>query len=132
VASRKPKTGRLADDNARRIARDWVDLYREAQAQPDGRLCLNPDDAPCEQTWLDGNDPAHLLGMLEDFATLGTFEQVGEAYQSIRRLLLRRRFNTLRGEGYPYLDAILQLAEEQHVAERTIERWLSTTNGDTD
>jgi hypothetical protein len=70
--------------------------------------------------------------MLEQFATEGTFEQVGEAYASIRLLSVRMRFKTLRGEGYPRYEAILQLAAEEHVAESTMERWLSTSNGDTD
>ncbi len=124
MPGRKPKTGRLADAHARRIARDWVDLYREAQAQPEGRLCLNPDAPLCEQTWLDGNDPEHLLRMLEQFATAGTFELVGEAYASIRLLSVKFRFKTLCDEGYPRAEAIRQLAEAQHVDERTIERWL--------
>ena len=124
MAGRKPKTGRLADAHARRIARDWVDLYREAQSQPDGRLCLNPDAPSCEQTWLDGNDPEDLLGVLEQFACAGTFEQVGEAYDSIRLLPVRMRFKSLCAEGYPRFEAIRQLAEAEHVDERTIERWL--------
>ena len=40
---RKPKTGRRANEAERQAARDLVDLYRRAQACPDGVLVLNPE-----------------------------------------------------------------------------------------
>ena len=71
----KTKTGRRAPEGGvdRTMAREWVDLYRQAQQAPGGRLCLNPDDDPDFQTWIDATDPDPLLTMLEDFAEHGTF-----------------------------------------------------------
>jgi hypothetical protein len=124
MAGRKPKTGRRAGENDRQIARKWAELYRKAQDQPGGRLCLNPEDDPSEQTWLDGHDPKDLLWLLESFAAHGTFDLVGKTFESIRMLPLRMRFKKLREEGATYEAAISDLAAETHVSTRTMERWL--------
>ena len=124
AALRKPKPGRRASFDERRIASEWVNLYRAAQSAPDGRLCLNPDDEAEAQTWIDGNDPEHLLRMLEEFSRHGTFENVGDTADSIRLLPLRCDYRRARETGQSHQDAVEELAEKHHVSTRTIERYL--------
>lgn len=73
---RPPKTGRLANPDEQEVARQWVNLYREAEKLPDGRICLNPGARPENQEWLDSKNPQPLLQMLENFASYGTFKDV--------------------------------------------------------
>ncbi len=126
MARLKPKTGRRASLSERQEAQFWVDLYREAQAQPEGRLCLNPEDEPEIQTWIDGNDPKHLLHLLDEFAKNGTFRMVGETYEAIALLLPRMKFKRLRAAGSSYENAVTTLSNEYNVSPRTMERWLRT------
>ena len=126
MTSRKPKTGRRSGDGDKEIAAKWVALYRQAQQQPNGLLCLNPDDDGEEQTWLDGNCPDQLIHMLEHFAEHGTFEHVGGVYDSIRKLPLRMKFKNRRKSGESYEEVIADMAEKEHVSTRTMERWLRT------
>lgn len=125
MTSRKPKSGRRAKGD-KDIAAKWAGIYRQAQQQPDGLLCLNPLDDMEDQTWLDGNSPELLIRMLEDFAEHGTFEQVGDLYDSIRLLPLRMEFRKRRQAGESYQKAIADMAEKEHVSDRTMERWLRT------
>lgn len=106
------------------MAKEWVDLYRRAQAQPGGQLCLNPEDDPDEQTWLDGNDPEHLLWMLEGFAEHGTFENVGPMMRSVSRWSLRWEYDRRKAAGERHSDIAEALAEKYGATSRTIERWL--------
>ena len=122
----KPKTGRRANQDECDIARDWVELYRTAQSQPGGSLCLNPADEPDEQTWIDGNDPDHLLSMLERFAKHGTFKHVGKESISIHWFLMRLEFKKMRANRVSYANAVALLAEKHSCSERTIERRLRT------
>lgn len=126
LARLKPKTGRRAGLSERQKAQFWVDLYREAQAQPEGRLCVNPEDEPEIQAWVDGNDPKYLLSVLDDFARNGTFELVGDTYDAIARLPMRMRFRKLRAAGSTYDAAVFTLSEEYNVSTRTMESWLRT------
>ena len=126
MTSRKPKSGRRSGNSDKEIASEWVGLYRQAQQQPNGLLCLNPSDGREEQTWLDGNCPEHLIRMLEDFAKHGTFEYVGELHDSIRTLPLRMEFKNRRKGGDTYENVIADMAEKEHVSTRTLERWLRT------
>lgn len=122
----KPNTGRLASKEEREHAWQWVELYRKAQQSPGGRLCLNPEDHPDEQTWIDGNDPEHLLRMLENFALHGTFEHVGPVYESIRLLPLRHAYHRARESGDTHEATIERLADEYKRSTRTIERKVRT------
>ena len=126
MARKKNKTGRRANSKERKIAREWVELYRQASKEPNGLLCLNPNDEPELRDWLDAKDPTHLLDMLENFSKNGTFQQVGPLYESINLLPIRMQFKRLRSEGKTYQESIAILAEEERVDSRTIERWLST------
>ncbi len=118
----KDKPGRRAGPVDRQIAADWLGLYRKAQAQPGGRLCLNPDDDPAEQTWLNGNDPEQLLLMLEQFSEHGTFAFVSDHDVSIQEMLIRMSFKEMRGNGTTSGEAIEKLASEYSASVKTIER----------
>lgn len=122
MAIRKPKTGRRAGENDRQIAKELVDEYRKAQAQPGGKLCLNPQDDPDEQTWLDGNDPEHLLRILEGFSEHGTFEQVGPTMDSIRLLPLRMEYSRRRDAGERVSAILNDLADRYCKDPKTIDR----------
>jgi hypothetical protein len=126
MTSRKPKTGRRANNSDREIAKEWAELYRQAQQQPNGLLCLNPSDNKEEQTWLDGNCPNHLIHMLERFAEHGTFAQVGGLFNSIRHLPLRMEFKKRREGGESYEKAIADMADKYSVSTRTMERRVRT------
>lgn len=123
---RIPKIGRRATDDEKAEARNWVELYRKAQQVPGGRLCLNPDDAPEEQVWIDGRDPEPLLRIMEDFAELGTFQQSGGAYDSIRLWPLRAEYQQARQAGETHESVIDRLADKHKISTRSIERKVST------
>jgi hypothetical protein len=126
VAGRlKAKTGRRANDDERQAARKWVELYRQAQQAPSNRLCLNPDDEPDIQTWIDATDPDPLLSILENFAEHGTFEQVGELFNSIRLLPMRHAYREGRRAGETHESMVQKLADEYGLSSRTIERKVS-------
>lgn len=108
------------------MAREWVDLYRQAEKAPGGKLCLNPDDEPGLQTWIDATDPEPLLSMLENFVEHGTFEQVGEMFDSIRLFPLRHEYREARRAGKKHESIVQKLAEEYGLSTRTIERIVRT------
>lgn len=134
---RKTKTGRRCGKDERARARELVELYRAAQAAPGGRLCLNPDDEPEIQTWIDGSDPELLLRYLADFAEHGTFAWVDTigVYELLTRSDARRRLAEVRQEraqnpkvrngekGLP--DPMETVAKELNLSKRTLERILS-------
>lgn len=108
------------------MARKWVDVYRQAQQAPGGRFCLNPDDEPEIQTWIDATDPGPLLSMLEHFAEHGTFEQTGELFDSIRLLPMRHEYREARQAGETYESTVEKLAEKYRLSPRQIARKVST------
>jgi hypothetical protein len=71
-----PKKGRAASQEAREQARKTVEMYRDAQAEPDG--CLYADYLEngnfTKLPYLDSTDVEPLLKMLEYFANTGHFE----------------------------------------------------------
>lgn len=124
----RAKSGRRAQENGidRTTAREWVDLYRQAEKVPGGRLCLNPDDEPENQTWIDATDPGPLLSMLENFAEHGTFEQVGKMFDSIRLLPMRHTYREARRAGGTYESTVQKLADEYGLSTRQIARKVGT------
>lgn len=126
----KAKTGRRAkvDMPDRETAREWVDLYRRAQSASDGQVCLNLDAEREEQVWVDGNDPEHLLRLLENFAAHGTFEPVGKLIDSIRLLPLRQDYLEARRSGKTHQKAVEKLGDVYHLSPRTIERYVRVTD----
>jgi hypothetical protein len=123
---RNTKTGRRASELDRKLARYWVNEYRQAQALPGGRRCVNPEDDEEARSWLDGNCPELLLDLLEHFAEEGTFADVGEFKDGTDRMLLRASYRTLREAGLTHEGSINKLADEYHYSTRTIERKLAT------
>lgn len=125
----KHKTGRRADDTERKIAADWVALYRQAQQSPEGYVCVNPEDDSDEHVNLYADDVDTLLYLLEGFADTGTFKNVDR--HGFDGLNLNTSFQRMRSEGMGYTEAIHALAEKHHCSTRTIERRLPTKR-DTD
>lgn len=117
----KSKTGRRASTDERAIAKGWVELYRKAQAAPDGRVCLNPDDEHEIQTFIDATDTSILVGLLDSFSKHGTFASIDD--YGVERMLLRSKFNALRADGRAtYEEAVNTLAKSHNSDPRTISR----------
>jgi hypothetical protein len=119
---RKPKTGRRANEAERQAARDLVDLYRRAQACPDGVLVLNPEDEYEIWTYIRADDPSHLLTELESFAENGTFAFIDSV--GIHAMLMRLEFKSIRAGGKTYESAVAELAVKHHCSSSKIERAL--------
>lgn len=112
------KTGRRAVDADRARAAGWAKQYRLAQASPDGRHCLNPEDELEFQIFADVADLDPLLDALDRFAEYGTFELMDD----FEPFLMRVEMNRLRSAGMTYEDAIAKLAEQHHTSESTMTR----------
>lgn len=120
--AKRIKTGRRATDDRARAA-GWAKQYRLAQASPDGRHCLNPEDELEFQIIADVADLDPLLDALESFAQHGTFALMHD----FEPFLMRMELNALRSAGMTYEDAIAKLAEEHNTSESTITRRVRRT-----
>ncbi|MBK9442976.1 MAG: hypothetical protein IPN53_17460 [Comamonadaceae bacterium] len=128
---RKPKTGRRASESERLAALEWVKLYRLAEASHDGCHCLNPEDEPECQTFIDVTNIEPLLRALEEFGKYGTFEFVDST--GIKRMLLRDELKRIRAGGKTYEFAIEEMAKKHNCSVSTMERAVrSTANRGTD
>ncbi len=125
---KKEKIGRRATKEDRARAAKWVELYRLAQASPDGRHCLNPQDELECQAYIDENDPEPLLDALERFVEHGTFVDM----RDIDPLLVRIEVSDLRAGGEKYAAAIAAVAEKHHTSDSNINRMLALSKRDTD
>jgi len=121
-----PKTGRRASESERDRAREWASLYRQAQAEPGGRLCLNPDDEPEIQEWFDGNDPEFLLSLLDGFAQTGTFTPVDGA-KAASSISINHALKQARADGASYEAAIEAMANKYGRSESVIARTVSAS-----
>jgi hypothetical protein len=85
-----PKKGRAASQEAREQAITTVEMYREAQAEPDG--CLYADYLEngklIKLVYLDSTDVEPLLKMLEHFALTGYFndDSICEMSNNLQKL----------------------------------------------
>lgn len=122
---RPPKTGRLANPDEQEIARQWVRLYRNAKKFPDGKICLNPEEKPEIREWFDCSNPEPLLQLLENFASYGTFKDVGEETAARERFMFFVRYQFARQSGESHSSIVAKLAGELGLAERSVERHLS-------
>jgi len=120
TAMRKSKTGRRADDSYRQQAAHWVEIYRLAESSPNREYCLNPEDEPEIQVFVNADDPSHLLRVLESFAREGTFEFIDTF--GIKEMLMRHELKSIRASGKSYEVAVEELAERHHCSVSTIER----------
>ena len=121
--ARPKKTGRRAVEDDRARAAGWAKLYRRAQASPDGRHCLNPQDEWEFQIIADVADLDPLLDALESFAEHGTFELMHD----FQPFLMRIAMDELRSAGMTYEEAIAKLAEDYNTSESTITRRVRRT-----
>ncbi len=120
----KIKTGRRANDDERARARQWVELYRLASESPDGRYCLNPKDAPSEQSFIEATDPSPLLAILASFGETGTFISEQSWMQAF---VYMTELKQLRAGGLTYEKAVNIMAESHHCDPRTVERRIKGT-----
>lgn len=117
---RAPKVNRTASEPLRSQARALVDLYKMAEASPDHRYCVNPDDAPDERDYLDFNDPRLLLSALECFAEHGHFND--PFARSVFQLVVRGDFDVLRSQGMTYERSVEALSTKHARSTSAIER----------
>jgi len=120
------KAGRRANQDERFIAEVLVDVYQKALEQPDGMLTLNNENNPEDQCLIDSSDIKPLLDLLDNFAKHGTFKSA--KIPLLKNIAICKRFEELRSNGMKYLDAVQQLAAENHMSVSTIERRV-TKNG---
>ncbi len=125
---RKPKTGRLASDDERAVARVWADLFRRAKAAPDGRLCINPHDPLSGQHWISYDDPWVLIDLLDRFASFGTFQDITDETAARERMMLFISYQFGRQAGESHESAIRRLAVEMNLNERSVERHLKESS----
>lgn len=118
---KKPKTGRLINHDERAIAASWISIYRQAEREPNQRICINPEMEPDLQQTLDYNDPRPLLYLLECIAKQGTMVNVKMAVM-VNNLIANAAVKSLRKQGKTRMAAIEIVAAEQGVSVRTIER----------
>jgi hypothetical protein len=114
----KIKTGRRASADERARAARLIKLYRLAQASPDGRHCLNPQDESECQAFIDETDPEPLLLALESFVEQGTFAVLHD----LEPFLMRMEMKALRATGIKSEATIAQLAEEHNMSDSTARR----------
>jgi hypothetical protein len=116
------KTGRHASEHDKELAQRWVDVYREAAASPQERICLNPEENKEHHQFLNYSDPEPLLKALEAFAKHGTFEFVDEV--GISKFMFFQDYKSLIADGKNSTQAIEVLADKYAKEPRTIQRWL--------
>ena len=126
----KLKKGRSAGKLAREEAASIVALYREAQAQVDGKLYMSYQDGAhlVNVLYADATDIETLLNYLQEFSETGYFEKdADDHFYRCELLVLKSRYERklkkLRRE-----DAIQKLAEECSLSKQTIARRLTEAN----
>jgi hypothetical protein len=121
--AKREKTGRRAGDDDRARAANLVAQYFIALSSPDKRYCINPEDEPEFQIFIDGTDVEPLLVALQSFADHGTFALMSDG----QPFLMRVDFSQLRTKGMSYADAIATLAEKHNKSESSITRMVRRT-----
>lgn len=96
----------------REVAAQWAQLYRKAMAEPDSIYCCTNEDGS-NLIYLDASNPEYLIGLLENFARFGTFEnrklQIG---MNVEKILLRAHYREKLDQGLTQDEALEQLADE--------------------
>lgn len=121
--ARNEKIGRRASKEDRAFAAGLVASYFRALSSPGSCYCMNPEDEPEFQIFIDGTDVEPLLEALQDFAEHGTFALMNDG----QPLFMRMDFSALRSSGMTYEKAIAALAEKHKTSESTITRMVRRT-----
>ena len=122
----KASPNRRANATERKIAETWVELYRKAQAAPDGRYCLNDDvEHEEDRVFIDASDPSMLIHLLDTFAKHGKFSTKED--KGIEGLVLRAESRRLQEEGNSYYETLYAMADRYEVSSSTIERRMRLT-----
>ena len=113
---------RRASQAERDYVRSLIDLYRQSEQCPGQRYCLNPKDAPEEQSFIDFNDTDYLLSHLEKFVATGLFQDTN----NFNDLLIRKELESLNNQcRYSKKTAIYKVAEKYKLTSKTVERYAS-------
>lgn len=122
----RASVGRRAKEDQRNIARLWVQIYEAAAAAPDTGVCLNPEDGPDEQTWVDVDQATRMLvHLLKTFAETGSFIDNDTKERFVLPWILRWELRKLQDEVGNYLHAKEALAERHGVSPRTLDRLMN-------
>lgn len=122
----KPSKGRAGNQAEREHARSWVELYRLALKEPDGRYCVNRDAPSDEQVFICVDDTEPLLQLLDCFAKTGKFlpkDTIG-----IQGWLLRFEIEQLRKGGKVHGGAIQAIADKHSLHKKKVERLIRQVN----
>ena len=117
------KVGRRASKEDRARAAGLVASYYRALSSPGSCYCMNPENEPEFQIFIDGTDVEPLLVALQDFAEHGTFALMDDGQPFFMRL----EFSELRAKRMSYAKAIAALAEKHNMSESTITRMVRRT-----
>ena len=119
-------TGRKAPKEDRARAAGLVASYFRGLSSPDSRYCINPEDEPEFQIFVEEADVDSLLVALQSFAEHGTFALMSD----IKPFVMRFEMSELLGAGMTTESAIAQLSEKHNMsftsARRRVKRKVKT------
>lgn len=96
----------------RDTAAQWAELYRQAMAEPDGIYCVKDEDG-FNLIYLDASNPEYLVGILENFARFGTFEnRKTQTRLAAEKFLLQANYREKLKQGLTQDEALEQIADE--------------------
>lgn len=123
------KKGRSASDIERETALGIVQLYRDAQASPDGKLwaTINAENLEERHMYVDSTDVEPLLEVLENFSATGYFNGHDEEFRLLKLIELRNQYLNKR-KRFSSEHAIEELARQHGSSTKTIERRLAEAN----
>jgi len=126
----KLKKGRSASELAREEAASIVALYREAQAQVDGKLYISYQDGAhlLNVLYADATDIETLLNYLQEFSETGYFDRDSDAHFYRCELLVLKSKYERKLKQLSREDAIARLAKECKLSKQTIARRLTEAN----
>jgi hypothetical protein len=113
---------RRASQAERDYVRSLIDQYRQAEQCPGQRYCLNEEDEPELQSFIDFNDTDYLLSHLEKFVATGLFQDTN----NFNDLLIQGELKSLNNERrYSKETAIYKVADQYKLTYKTAERYAS-------
>ena len=120
--ARIEKIGRRASTEDRARAAGLVASYFRGRSSPDSSYCINPEDDPEFQIFVEEADVETLVVALQSFAEHGTFAMVDTGQP-----FMRWEFSALRSAGMTYEKAVAELAANHNMSESSVSRRLRGT-----
>ena len=126
----KAKKGRSAGYLAMDEAANIVAMYREAQAQADGKLYMSylKDGKLVREPYADAFDIETLLNFLDEFSKTGYFRQSDDELVYRTELLVLRNEYAQKLKKFNRPNALQELARERKVPIKTISSRLTEAN----